>query len=65
MDTSIIIAVISTLIIIYLSGFIIHKNTVTKLYNNTSSTIGNTFIYIHKNLVIILFLIAIAMIIFM
>jgi hypothetical protein len=65
MDTNLIIAIISLIIVIYLLGLSVYSRSIYTLYGHTTSTMNDLFIYIHKNIVTVLFLIAIGMIMFM
>lgn len=63
-DTNIIIFAVCVLLIVYLLGLSSTNNVISRTYQYTTNTAEDMIIFVHKNIVAVLFLIAMGMIIF-
>ena len=63
-DTNIIIFGICVLLVVYLLGLSSTNNAIYRAYQYTANTTEDIIIFVHKNIVAVLFLIAMGMIIF-
>ena len=64
LDTNIIIFIICVLLVVYLLGLSSTNNAIYKTYQYTANTTEDMLIFIHKNIVTVLFLVAVGLIIF-